>query len=259
MARRHRREGARTGAHGVVRILRTDRRRDDLNFGAHDGEAGTACADAQAFGRVQQLPGIAAASAGQAQVKATPAALATTRAWRSGLQKPASVYSPVSGRAGRASCSDWPSSRGTETSSPSPSSPAPLSHVRRDALGLAGECRHLSQPDSNSADHDGDAWSSRHFGVSRSYHGLSPFLPARPKSGASRPNSGIVSNTPETTRSSSYQASRPMARPGLEPGTPRFSGHDNAARGCCQGSAVGSGDRDRGSLGERRMGRPVYD
>jgi hypothetical protein len=42
---------------------------------------------------------------------------------------------------------------------------------------------------------------------------------------------------------------RAMARPGLEPGTPRFSGHENAGRGCCPGSAVASGDRDRGSLG----------
>jgi hypothetical protein len=41
-------------------------------------------------------------------------------------------------------------------------------------------------------------------------------------------------------------AARRMARPGLEPRTPRFSGHENARRGCCPGSAVASGDRDRG-------------
>ncbi len=44
----------------------------------------------------------------------------------------------------------------------------------------------LAQRNSNSGDHDGDAWSPRHSGVSRSYRGSPPFQPARPKSGASQ-------------------------------------------------------------------------
>ena len=49
------------------------------------------------------------------------------------------------------------------------------------------------------------------------------FSPARPKSGHLRPKGMISSNAPETTGSSTDAAFRMMARPGLEPGTPRFS------------------------------------
>src|ERR671934_1553286 len=44
-------------------------------------------------------------------------------------QKPASVHSPSSGNAGRVSCSAVPSSRNTEMSSPSPSTPTPTSRT----------------------------------------------------------------------------------------------------------------------------------
>ena len=52
----------------------------------------------------------------------------------------------------------------------------------------------------------------------------------------------------------------PAARPNralrARTGTPRFSGHENGARGCCPGSAVASGDPGRGaSPGERRYGQ----
>jgi hypothetical protein len=49
------------------------------------------------------------------------------------------------------------------------------------------------------------------------------FSPARPISGDPRPRSRIASSTPESPKSSSHRALRAMARPGLEPGTPRFS------------------------------------
>src|SRR5919108_62041 len=67
-------------------------------------------------------------------------------------------------------------------------------------------------------------------------------LPLEPENRATKRNSGPA-----------------MARPGLEPGTPRFSGHETGLRGSRPGWRVASGDRDRGLLGERRLGRPVYD
>ena len=60
-------------------------------------------------------------------------------------------------------------------------------------------------------------------GMSSDYRGLPLFQPARPKSGDPRPRPRIASSTPESSKSSSHRALRAMARPGLEPGTPRFS------------------------------------
>jgi hypothetical protein len=59
--------------------------------------------------------------------------------------------------------------------------------------------------------------------ITGDYRGLPLFQPARPKSGDPRPRLRIASSTPESPKSSSHRASRAMARPGLEPGTPRFS------------------------------------
>jgi hypothetical protein len=60
-------------------------------------------------------------------------------------------------------------------------------------------------------------------GMSSDYQGLPLFQPARPRSGDPRPRSRVAYSTPENTKSSSHRALRAMGRPGLEPGTPRFS------------------------------------
>jgi hypothetical protein len=82
------------------------------------------------------------------------------------------------------------------------------------------------------------------------------------RAGASRATSW-TSAPPVSLPTKSYARGSPGRaarwRDLLEAGHLDFQGMRLVLGGCCQGSAVGSGDRDRGLLGERRMGRPFYD
>ena len=81
--------------------------------------------------------------------------------------------------------------------------------------------------DSNSGDHDGESGSSALTrgpcwacsAITGDYRRFSRPGPDRAIPGPS----GIASTAPESPKSSSHRALRAMARPGLEPGTPRFS------------------------------------